>query len=154
LAEYVRAFCHEVHATENDVSGVCGGSLLGEAEGISREIGEFDDFVTLVVMAQNHNFLAQLVARGSNAFVKRMVRQKQIAFRATCDSGLKLRNADRSRLSARGLSDVDQRFHVWLYPLRPQFTPGCKSESVFRVYAPLDALPYDEVLQSNMTGGT
>src|SRR6266436_218798 len=50
-AENVRAFGHEVHATENDIAAFGLRSLEGEFEGVTTEISELDDFVALVVMA-------------------------------------------------------------------------------------------------------
>ncbi len=66
-AENVRAFGHEVDATENDVAGVGFGGLKRELEGIAPEIGEFDDLVALVVMAKDEDVLAQAGLGSSDA---------------------------------------------------------------------------------------
>ena len=75
-AKNVRALGHKVHAAEDDVAALSLRSLEGEFEGITAEIGELDDFVALVVMAQNHYVPAQAGLRGSNAVIKSVVRHK------------------------------------------------------------------------------
>src|SRR5260370_29549552 len=46
-AEYVRAFGHEVHATEDDIAALGLRSLEGELEGVTTEIGELDNSFNL-----------------------------------------------------------------------------------------------------------
>ena len=49
-------------AAEDDVAGLGpGGGLLGQQEGITLEIGVLDDFLTLIVVAQNGHIGAQLL---------------------------------------------------------------------------------------------
>src|SRR5260370_11851315 len=50
-AENVRALGHEVNAAEDDEAALGLRSLEGELEGVTTEIGELDDFVALVVVA-------------------------------------------------------------------------------------------------------
>jgi len=56
----VGALRHEVHAAENDELCLwsCGG-LLGELKRIPRDIGELNDLVTLIVMTQDEEPVAQ-----------------------------------------------------------------------------------------------
>src|SRR6266436_5753575 len=69
-AKNVRALGHEVHAAEDDVAGLGLRSLEGELEGVTAEIGKLDDFVALVVMAQNHYVPAQASLRGIDTIIK------------------------------------------------------------------------------------
>src|SRR5882762_5484435 len=57
-AENVGTFGHEVHAAKDNIAALDLRSLERELEGIATEIGELDDFVALVVMAQNHDIAA------------------------------------------------------------------------------------------------
>jgi len=75
-AKNVRALGHKVHAAEDDVAALSLRSLEGQPERVTAEIGELDDFVALVVMAQNHDILAQAGLRGSDAVIKSVVRDK------------------------------------------------------------------------------
>src|SRR6266851_7050804 len=77
-AKNVRALGHKVHAAEDDVAALSLRSLEGELEGVTAEIGELDDFVALVVMAQNYDVPAQAGLRDSVAAVKRIVRHKKV----------------------------------------------------------------------------
>jgi hypothetical protein len=73
-AQDVGALRHEVHAAEDDVVGVGpGGNLAREAEGVARAVGEPDDLVALVVMAEDDEPAAQLSARRRDAGVHLVV---------------------------------------------------------------------------------
>ena len=51
---------HEVHAAEDDPLGIRpGGGLLGQLEGVTRDVGELDDLVALVVVAEHEDPVAQ-----------------------------------------------------------------------------------------------
>src|SRR6266567_2808662 len=58
-AENVRAFRHEVHAAEDDVAALGLRRLVRKLEGVAAEIGEFDDFVALIVMAKDDDVIAE-----------------------------------------------------------------------------------------------
>jgi len=69
--EYVCGFCHEVDAAEDDVFywGVCGcsffddgGGELCEFEGVSGEVGVLDYGVHLVVVAEDEEFVSELLS--------------------------------------------------------------------------------------------
>src|SRR5229473_1038407 len=97
-AENVRAFGHEVHAAEDDVAALGLRSLEGELEGVTTEIGELDDFVALVMMAQNNDVSAQAGFRGSDAVVERVVRHKKVRIEVAAYTRLDFRRADSGRL--------------------------------------------------------
>jgi hypothetical protein len=61
LGEDVGTLGHEVHAAKEDQVGITAtGGLLGEFEGVAAEIGELDDLVALVVVAEDDELLAEL----------------------------------------------------------------------------------------------
>src|SRR5262249_3599398 len=67
--EDVGAFGHEVDAGEDDVFGADGADALGgelaELEAVAGEVGELDDLVLLVVVAEDDEVFADLgLARG------------------------------------------------------------------------------------------
>src|SRR5712664_1722312 len=97
-AENVRAFGHKVHATEDDVASLGLRSLEGELEGVTTEIGELDDFVALVVMAQNHYVIAEAGSCGSDAVVEGIVRHKEVGVEVTPNAGFDFRRANGGRL--------------------------------------------------------
>ena len=70
-AEDAGGFGHEVDAAEDDVAGLgAGGGLLGEEEGIALEVGVLDDFLALVVMAEDGDVGAELLADVVDALVQ------------------------------------------------------------------------------------
>src|SRR5260370_27602269 len=97
-AEDICAFGHEVHTAEHDVTSLGLRSLEGELEGVTAEIGELDDFVALVVMAQNNDVSAQAGFRGSDAVVEGVVRHKKVRIEVAAYTGLDFRRADGGRL--------------------------------------------------------
>jgi hypothetical protein len=63
----VRAFRHEVHTAEHDVVGLGPrGDLARQLERVTRVVGELDDLVALVMVAENHQPAAELPARLGN----------------------------------------------------------------------------------------
>src|SRR5882757_273297 len=98
-AENDRAFGHEVDAAEDDVAALSLRSLEGELEGVTAEISELDDFIALVVMAQNHYVTAQAGLRGSDAVIKSVVRHKEVGVEVAPHSGFDFRRADGGRLA-------------------------------------------------------
>jgi hypothetical protein len=56
-------------SAEDDVFAACVRSLLGKFVRIAPKIGIADDFITLIMVPKNHNFLAEFSARRSNAVV-------------------------------------------------------------------------------------
>lgn len=56
----VRGLRHEVHAAEHDVLGLrAGGGVPGELERVARDVGELDDLVALVVVAEDEDAVAE-----------------------------------------------------------------------------------------------
>src|SRR6266446_3497051 len=97
-AKNVGALGHEVHTAEDDVATFSLRSLEGKLEGVATEIGELDDFVALVVMAQNHDILAQAGFGGSDTVVERVVRHKKVRIEVAPYASFDFRRADGSRL--------------------------------------------------------
>src|SRR5690606_33315516 len=65
----VRGLGHEVHTAEHDVLGLrAGGGVPGQLEGVARDVGELDDLVTLVVVAEDEDLVAQLLLGRAGAF--------------------------------------------------------------------------------------
>src|SRR5882724_1582729 len=58
-AEDIGAFGYKVHAAEDDVAALGLGGLKGEFEGVATEVGELNDFVALVMVAQDDDVAAQ-----------------------------------------------------------------------------------------------
>ncbi len=61
-AEQVGALGHEMHAAEDDVPGLGLGGDLGELVAVAGRVGEADNFVALVVVAEQEHLLAELGA--------------------------------------------------------------------------------------------
>jgi len=79
-AQDVRALGHEVDAAEHDELGLAtAGGGLRELQRVTGVIGEFDHFVALVVMPQNHDALAERRFGGLDAGVHLVVREAQVA---------------------------------------------------------------------------
>ena len=58
----VRGLGHEVHAAEDDVLGLRpGGRVPGQLEGVAGDVGELDDLVALVVVAEDEDLVAELL---------------------------------------------------------------------------------------------
>ena len=58
--EDVGGLGHEVHAAEDDVLGLrARRGLLGELEGVTGDVGELDDLVALVVVAEDEDPVAE-----------------------------------------------------------------------------------------------
>ena len=97
-AKNVCAFGHKVNAAKDDVAALGLRSLEGELEGVTAKIGKLDNFVALVVMAQNHDVFAQAGPRGRDAVIKSMVRHKKVRIEVAPYPGLDLGRADGGRL--------------------------------------------------------
>jgi hypothetical protein len=88
----VGALGHEVHAAEDDVLG--GGLRGGQARQLQRvagEVGELDDLVALVVVAEDDDALAERPLRGGDPLVHLVVGQAEVALGqrlALADAGL------------------------------------------------------------------
>ena len=68
-----------MHAAEHDVVGLGPlGDLAGQAERVAGIVGELDHLVALVVMAEDHQPIAERRARGRDASVHLGVRQAEI----------------------------------------------------------------------------
>jgi hypothetical protein len=67
-AEDVRSLRHEVHAAEDDVLRLAAlRRVLGEGERVAALIGELDDVLALVVVAQDDDVVAERLARRADA---------------------------------------------------------------------------------------
>ena len=70
-AQDVGAFRHEVHAAENDVLGfLAAGGLLRKLQRIAAIVGELDDLVALVMVAQDHQARAERRLGARDALVE------------------------------------------------------------------------------------
>lgn len=98
LAEDVGALGHEVDAAENDVAGARGGSLLGELEGIAAEISELNDFIALVVMAQNDGILAEARLGSGDAGVEGRIGRQEVVIEIAGHALFDFRDANTLRL--------------------------------------------------------
>ena len=77
--ENIGALGHEVDAAEEDVFSVgAGGRLLGQLERVAAEIGELDDFIALVVMTEDDQALAELVAQRPDSGVALIGRHLEV----------------------------------------------------------------------------
>src|SRR6266446_5916503 len=97
-AKNVGALGHKVYAAEDNIAAFGLRSLEGELEGVTTEIGELDDFVALVVMAQNHDILAQAGFCGSDALVKGVVRDEEVGIKVAAYTGFELGRVKSRRL--------------------------------------------------------
>ena len=72
---------HEVHAAEDDELGVgAAGRVAGELEGVAGDVGELDDLVALVVVAEDEQPLAERRLGGAGALDEVGVgRRRQVA---------------------------------------------------------------------------
>ena len=79
--EDVRGLGHEVHAAEQDELGLGPrGGLARELERVARDVGELDDLVALVVVAQHERAGAERSARGAGPLDEvRVARCGQVA---------------------------------------------------------------------------
>jgi hypothetical protein len=82
MPEHVGAFCHEVYTAENNVLGVRLGRGFGELVTVAGKVGETDDLVALVVMAQQNRGRAELLAGGRNTGVHRVVGEGEVIVQA------------------------------------------------------------------------
>ncbi len=76
--EHVSGFSHEVHAAENDVAAVGSSGKLRKLVGVASEIGEPDDFIALIVMAQDNHVASKLLSGGMDTFVHGVIRQDEV----------------------------------------------------------------------------
>ena len=96
-AENVRAFSHEMNATENDVARIGFGGLEREFEGIATKISEFDDFIALVMVAEYDNVFAQTVFGGRDTVIQGVIGNEQVGVKVATDARLDLRRANSCR---------------------------------------------------------
>src|SRR5215472_1023761 len=100
-AENVRAFSHEMNAAEDDVAGIGFRGLEREFEGIAAKIGEFDDLIALVMVAEDDDVFAQAVFGGGNALIQGVVWYEEVGVKVATDPRLDLRCPNgRGRLGA------------------------------------------------------
>src|ERR1700674_1632926 len=96
-AEDLCAFRHEMNTTENDITPFGFRGLKGELQRVAAEVGELDDFVSLIVMAQNHDVFAEAGFCGGDTVIQRVVRDEQIRVEIAAAAGFDFRRADRPR---------------------------------------------------------
>ena len=100
-AENVGALRHEVHAAEDDELGLAlAGRGARELQRVACEVGELDDLVALIVMAEDYQSLAERLLGRRNARVHLVVREAQVVL------GERLTLADALLLDAREEVDV------------------------------------------------
>ena len=80
MPENVGALGHEVDAAKEDVAGVGFGCGLGEFVAIAGEVGKTNDFVALVVVAEDDGGVAELGARGGDAVIHGVVGELEVVF--------------------------------------------------------------------------
>ena len=87
----VRGLRHEVHTAEHDVLRLrTSRRVPGQLEGVTRDVGELDDLVALVVVAEHEDLVAELLLRGAGACHEvRVGRRGQVT--GTLDAALALR---------------------------------------------------------------
>ena len=71
--EDVGGLGHEVHAAEHDVRRAVGGGVARQLEAVAADVGELDDLVALVVVAQDVHRVAEGGAGGAGALDQRRV---------------------------------------------------------------------------------
>ena len=70
LAEDIGGFGHEVDAAENDELGLgLLASPLGQLEGVAPEVGELDDVLALIVVAEDDAAGPEITARFGDSSV-------------------------------------------------------------------------------------
>jgi hypothetical protein len=80
-AEDIRTLGHEMNATENDEFRVLLLSRPGrKLEGIAPKVGKSDDFVALIVVAENDQTAPKARSNGTDTLVRFGVRQLAEAF--------------------------------------------------------------------------
>src|SRR5947209_5728296 len=87
-----------MHTAEDDIAALGLRCLEGEFEGITAEVGELDDLVALVVMAQNDNVVAETGFGGGDAVVEGIVWHQEVRIEVAAYTGLDFRCADSGRL--------------------------------------------------------
>jgi hypothetical protein len=97
-AKDIRAFGHEVDAAEDDVAAQGLGSLEGEFQGITTEIGELDDLVALVMMAKDDDIFAESGFGGGDAIVKGVIWDEQVGIEIAAYAGFEFGGAEGRRL--------------------------------------------------------
>ena len=81
-AEDVGALGHEVHAAEHDELGLAlAGGGARELQRVAGEVGELDDLVALIVMAEDHQALAERLLGRRNPRVHLVVGEAQVVLR-------------------------------------------------------------------------
>ena len=110
-AKNVGALGHEVHAAEHDVVGLrARGGRARELQRIADVVGELDDLVALVVMAEDDAPLAERRLGAGDARVELVVRQTEISLRE------RLALADALLLEVGQYLNVHVRLPAWLPP--------------------------------------
>ena len=77
-AEQVGTLGHEVDSAEDEVFCVALRGDFGELVAVTGDVGEAQDFVALVVVAEQQNLGAKFNARGCNSFIHGVIGQGEI----------------------------------------------------------------------------
>ena len=80
--QHIRTLGHEVHAAENDVPGTGFRGNLGELVAVAGKVRETDDFVALIVVAEQDGCGAKLGPRRGNARIHGVIGKRQVVFKA------------------------------------------------------------------------
>src|SRR5256885_11627688 len=83
---------------EDDIAALGLRCLEGEFEGITAEVGELDDLVALVVMAQNDNVVAETGFGGSDAVIEGIVWHQEVGIEVASYAGFDFGGVEGGRL--------------------------------------------------------
>ena len=87
-AQHIGGFRHEVHAAEHHIGPI--GTLfsdLGKNQGVATKIGMLNDFIALIIMAENHDLLAERSFGRAGSFEEFFGRQRLIVGNGTGKRG-------------------------------------------------------------------
>src|SRR5437016_13965108 len=87
-----------MHTAEDDIAALGLRCLEGEFEGITAEVGELDDLVALVVMAQNDRVVAETGFGGSDAVVEGIVWHQEVGIEVASYAGFDFGGVEGGRL--------------------------------------------------------
>jgi len=77
-AEQIGAFSHKMHAAEDDVFGFSLGGDFGELVAVAGCIGKANDFIALVVVAEQEHVCAEFLTGRCDAVVHGVIGQREI----------------------------------------------------------------------------
>ena len=125
--EDVGALGHEVHAAEHDVRRLgVGRGLLRELERVAGDVGELDDLVALVVVAEDEHLVAERRLRGAGALDEAGVaRGGQVAGALDAALAVRVGLAAEQQQGERGRLDALGELEVHGHGVRPRSDRRC-----------------------------